>query len=90
MAVTIHRCACGKRISKDNCTSRCKACAAVHHAKILEANRESIANGKCPRCGRPVKRNLALTGWWQCEQLGAVGFRKDPNLPSCDFQTFTA
>lgn len=48
-----------------------------------------VATGKCPLCGRPLRRNNALTGWWQCSQLGAVGFRADPNLPSCDWQGFT-
>lgn len=48
-----------------------------------------VATGKCPVCGRPLRRNLSLTGWWQCSQLGAVGFRADASKPSCDFQTFT-
>lgn len=43
----------------------------------------------CPQCGRKIRRNLSLTGWWQCSQLGAEGFRADPTMPSCSWQTFT-
>lgn len=51
--------------------------------------RATVATGKCPRCGRPLRRNLSITGWWQCSQFGAEGFRTDSSQPSCDFQTFT-
>ena len=47
-----------------------------------------VSSGKCPCCGRGLRRNLSLTGWWQCEQLGAVGFRKFADQPSCDWQGF--
>lgn len=47
-----------------------------------------FATGKCPRCGRAIRRNLSMTGWWQCSQLGAIGFRADSTQPSCDWQTF--
>ena len=52
------------------------------------ANRAIVAGGKCPDCGRPLKRNLALAGWFMCEQKGAEGFRKDAALPPCGFQCF--
>jgi hypothetical protein len=55
----------------------------------LAAARAVVATGKCPQCGRPLRRNLSLTGWWQCSQLGAPGFRADSSQPSCDWQTFT-
>ena len=59
-----------------------------------EARREKafaiVQTGKCPQCGRPLRRNLALTGWWQCSQYGAEGFRADSAAPPCSFQTFTA
>lgn len=42
----------------------------------------------CPECGAKVKRNLSMTGWWQCSQLGAEGFRADPAKPSCSWQMF--
>jgi ribosomal protein L37AE/L43A len=51
--------------------------------------RAIVATGKCPTCGRGLKANLAITGWWMCEQRGAVEFRKHADQPSCDFQTFT-
>jgi hypothetical protein len=54
-----------------------------------EATRQVVKSGICPDCGGKVKRNLSLTGWWQCEQLGAVGFRKDASKPSCNWQGFT-
>ena len=69
-------------------------------AAVLEASRVRIAaqraetrrvvlSGKCPLCGSGLRRNLSLTGWWQCDQLGAPGFRKRADLPSCDWQGFT-
>lgn len=53
-----------------------------------EEDTKIVRSGKCPTCGAALKRNLALTGWWQCEQFGAVGFRKDGSKPSCSWQTF--
>ena len=62
---------------------------ARREARLAEAI--AIVNaGKCPLCGRSLRRNLALTGWWQCSQYGAEGFRADSSQPSCSFQTFTA
>jgi len=61
-------------------------------AEIERRTREAraiVATGSCPQCGSGLRRNLALTGWWQCEQYGADGFRKDSTRPSCSFQTFT-
>lgn len=51
-------------------------------AQALHAN-------TCPRCGRGVRRNPSLTGWVQCEQYGAEGFRKDATQPACGWQGFT-
>jgi len=51
--------------------------------------RVHVARGVCPDCGRKLKRNMSIAGWWQCEQYGAVGFRKDPEQPHCGFQGFT-
>ena len=36
-----------------------------------------------------LRRNLSMAGWWQCAQLGAVGFRADASRPSCSWQGFT-
>lgn len=62
----------------------------VNRMNALRAEAQKIVNtGVCPTCGGKLKRNLSLAGWWQCEQLGAVNFRKDASKLSCDFQTFT-
>jgi len=58
---------------------------AAHHAEVLAI----VRAGVCPICGAKLRRNLSLTGWWQCEQLGAVGFRKDASKPGCSWQNFT-
>lgn len=49
----------------------------------------ALASNTCPSCGRAVRANLALTGWVQCSQFGAVGFRADASAPSCSWQGFT-
>lgn len=51
--------------------------------------REIVNSGTCPQCGNKVKRNLALTGWWQCEQYGAPQFRTYEDKPACSWQGFT-
>lgn len=61
---------------------------AKREARHAEA-RAIVASGVCPYCGAGIRRNLALAGWFQCDQFGAVGFRKDANAPACGFQTFT-
>lgn len=48
-----------------------------------------VSSGKCPLCGAGLRRNLSLTGWWQCEQYGSPGFRKNNSLPECSWQGFT-
>lgn len=63
---------------------------AKDRAKTLAQNEEitkAIQDG-CPCCGRKIKRNLSLTGWWQCSQFGAVGFRVDSTQPACNWQAF--
>jgi hypothetical protein len=57
-------------------------------ASQAEAQRALAAN-RCPTCGRSVRQNLALTGWVQCSQFGAVGFRADSAVPACSWQGFT-
>ena len=61
-------------------------------ARIQKARAETaavVASGKCPVCGARLRQNLSITGWWQCSQLGAVGFRADALKPSCSWQGFT-
>jgi len=48
-----------------------------------------VATGKCPRCGSPLKRNLSITGWWQCGQLGEPSFRTNPKGPECTWECMT-
>lgn len=68
---------------------RCIKCARIRSEKLYDEAAAIVATGKCPDCGSGLRRNLALTGWWTCEQRGADGFRKDSTKPSCEFQTFT-
>jgi hypothetical protein len=66
---------------------------AEHRARMdaIHAETQAVVDtGVCPDCGSGLRRNLSITGWWQCEQYGAVGFRKDDNRPACDWQGFTA
>lgn len=69
-----------------------KRLAAEREARIrasqAEAQKAEETNC-CPLCGRGVRRNLALTGWVQCEQHGDGHFRKDPAAPRCSWQGFT-
>ncbi|KKN81354.1 hypothetical protein LCGC14_0319670 [marine sediment metagenome] len=60
--------------------------------RIEQAQKETraiVTTGICPECGSGLQQNLALTGWWQCDQYGADGFRKDDSKPACGWQGFT-
>lgn len=61
---------------------------AKNAARLAEARR-IVTSGVCPQCGAGVRRNLALTGWYQCKQFGSDGFRENSSKPSCSWQTFT-
>lgn len=52
--------------------------------------RRVVSTGQCPSCGSTLRRNLALSGWWQCQQLGAETHRARPQDPPCDWQGFTS
>lgn len=69
-------------------TKAAKQAEKTRREKHYAEQRAIIATGVCPQCGAGFRRNLAITGWWQCEQYGAEGFRKDSSKPSCSFQTF--
>jgi hypothetical protein len=84
---TMNRCACGKVMTKY--ARECRACYAAKMARIHAEAQAVVATGRCPLCGSGLRRNLSLTGWVQCEQVGAVGFRKDAARPACGFQVFT-
>lgn len=64
------------------------AAKAKSDARIAEAI-AIVRSNKCPQCGSGMRNNLALTGWWQCQQYGDSGFRKDNSKPACSFQCFT-
>jgi len=66
-----------------------RAAAAARIAAAHTATRAIVATGICPDCGRGVRRNSSLTGWWQCSQYGAEGFRADATRPPCHWQGFT-
>ncbi len=53
------------------------------------ASQAALEANCCPQCGSQVRRNLAITGWVQCEQYGSVGFRARDEDPQCSWQGFT-
>jgi len=55
---------------------------------IWVENQIIVDSGKCPICGTELRRNNSMHGWWQCAQLGAVNFRRDPSKPSCSWEGF--
>ena len=78
------KCECGRRMSKY--AHRCKKCDAVRRAQLRAEYTKVLDAGKCPECGRQLKRNMAIAGWYQCEQFGADTHRADPSQPSCNYQ----
>lgn len=84
--MVVSKCECGKRKSKDS--RHCRDCDKARREARYRENRAILDGGKCPVCGRSLRYNASITGWWQCEQLGAEGFRADASLPSCNFQMF--
>lgn len=79
------------RMSKTERAAR-KAERAASDARIAAQQAETravVASGVCPKCGCGLRSNLSLSGWIQCEQLGAIGFRKDASRPACSWEGFT-
>lgn len=74
-----------ERAEKKRLAAECEARIQVAH----EVARNALMKNCCPTCGKGTVRNLALTGWVQCEQYGAQGFRKDSSAPACSWQGFT-
>lgn len=66
-----------------------KKLAAAKSAAIYAAARAVVSAGICPSCGAGLKRNSSITGWYQCAQYGAIGFRADSAAPGCSWQAFT-
>ncbi len=71
------------KVERDRLKAENEAKRQARHAEVAKA----IEVG-CPECGAKIRRNLSMTGWWQCSQLGAEGFRADSSKPSCSWQTF--
>lgn len=78
---------CGKRCKKY--VGYCNSCYMKKRQIEIEQAIKIVNTNCCPQCGSKIRRNLALSGWYQCEQFGADGFRKDSSLPECSWQTFT-
>jgi|GEM_PF-1369422 len=81
------KCQCGR--VKSQYLPYCKKCTKERDERRYAEARAIVAIGVCPDCGAKIKQNLSITGWYQCEQYGAVTHRKNPNKPSCGWQTFT-
>lgn len=60
-------------------------------AKAKAEAQQHVERGTCPQCGLPLKRNLALSGWWQCAAFGEPTFRPAgfQAAAKCSFQCFT-
>lgn len=82
----VTRCACGRRTSE---SVECEQCHKAHMDTLHAEARKVVNKRACPRCGSGLRRNLAITGWWTCEQRGAVTYRARPQDAECNFQTFT-
>lgn len=82
-------CECGKAIRSKFQASRgrCRSCDVKRMDIIKEINANIAMAGKCPICGQELRRNLSLTGWWQCVGFGAEGFRSAGST-QCSFQMF--
>lgn len=74
------RCECGKVKARDS--RRCLTCHNTAIAGFKAAAQKVIDTGRCPICGGKLVRNLALSGWWQCENYGR------PDNLKCGFQAF--
>ena len=79
-------CRCGKRMPRS--VTHCRICEAARRSARFATPSAIVSTGKCPDCGQALRRNNALTGWWQCSGYGAPGFRVD-GARECHFQTFT-
>jgi hypothetical protein len=68
-----------------------KTVAAERIAKAKSDASTHVVRGTCPDCGLPLRRNLALSGWWQCAAYGEPAFRdaQFQGAAHCSFQCFT-
>ena len=80
------KCQCGKQMSRF--ANVCRTCRTHTQSARFAVASAIVAGGKCPDCGQGLRRNSALTGWWQCTGYGAPGFRA-ASARECEFQIFT-
>ena len=75
---------------KASASARAVRAAETRAARKVEAERAEtrfaevraiVATGVCPCCGKGLRSNLAITGWWQCEGYASG---------ACNWQAFTA
>lgn len=65
--------------------------ASVERIRAAQAETQRIVDSRvCPKCGCDLRLNTSITGWWQCEQYGAPGFRARATVPPCNWQGFTS
>lgn len=85
----VEKCACGRRRSKFQ--SECSRCFMVRMQNLQDGAKAVVSAGKCPQCGNPLERNLALPGWYQCVAFPSISMRKEQyrDLQKCGFQCFT-
>lgn len=71
--------------------TQCKACHVAKIWALCSKAKAIVAGGKCPDCSLPLRRNIALTGWYQCAAYGSPAYRAAEfrNAPPCLFQCFT-
>ncbi len=69
----------------------CKVCSKARSERLYAEAQAHVERGTCPYCGTALKRNSALTGWWQCGAYACEAMRAPEfkGLPSCSFQCFT-
>ena len=87
MTTTLRCPVCNRR--RPRFLTKCRECTQNERDFHFITQRQIVEKGTCPTCGAGLRRNSSMRGWWQCEQFGAEGFRKDGTKPSCNFQTFT-
>lgn len=83
-----------RRMQGSTIRAQKRAQRAASAARIAAAKAQAsavVAGGTCPQCGTRLRRNLAITGWWQCGAFGEPDWRAQDlrDLPKCDFQCFT-
>lgn len=90
MTITCTTCNRKAVVSRWDSGTQCKPCAKVSREQRHAEAARIVSSGKCPQCGSSIRRNSSLSGWYQCSQFGAEGFRADGSKPVCNWQTFTS